>query len=168
MIANLSSASFTDREASMWLNSPAFQPAALSVLGHSSEDSMGKHCTWMRMRNHSLKNNCFHLLMFIFFKKFSCIWAFLCQNCHQHNERNQVNIIQNTRPPTHCISSTGPKRTHCAPPGKTYKTSHTLLCNKSQDFPRHKSKLCTPFLIRTYSQSSFLSHLWYYSTSYSA
>lgn len=45
MTANLSSASFTGREANMWLNPPAFQPAVLSVLEHSSEDSMGKHCT---------------------------------------------------------------------------------------------------------------------------
>jgi len=168
MEVNLSSAPFTGRGASTWLNPPAFQPAALSVLEQCSEDSIGKHCTWTRMRNHSLENNCFHLLMFIFQEKFSCIWALLCQNCHQHNERNQINIIQNNRPPPRCISSTGPKRTYCAASGKSYKTPRTPLCNRSQDFPRHTSELCTHFHVRSYSQSSFSSHLWHYSTSYSA
>lgn len=44
----------------------------------------------------------------------------LCQNCHQHSERNQVNIIKTKEPPTHA----GPKRTLCAPPGESENTTH--------------------------------------------
>lgn len=155
MIANLSSALSTGREATTWLNPP-----------HSSQ----RH--WMSQsipprqaldldekEKPQPEKQLFppsHVYIF-FLKEFRYIWALLCQNCHRHNERNQVNIIQSNRPPTHCISSTGPKRTYCAPPGKSYKTPHTPLHHKSQDFPGHASELCAPSHIRSHTLSSFLS-----------
>lgn len=55
------------------------------------------------------------------------MWVLLCQNCHQHSERNQVNIIKTKAPPVHGLRNAGPKRTLCAPPGKLENTTHAPL-----------------------------------------